>query len=228
MLDAVWAVVVTRVGPGSKSRLAATLDATERRRLTLAMLADVLDVLAEAAADADLLRGIVAVVDDPAARVLAEAAGALVLDDAAHGDMNAAVRAGVRLAARHAATTVIVLPGDIPLISRRDLQALLGSAGEAPRAVVVGASRDGQGTNALLLRPPDVMAPAFGPPSVDRHLRAGLARAAAVHLRPALDLALDVDTPADLALLAEGRHDLRTVRVAADLLACGATSTPGR
>jgi 2-phospho-L-lactate guanylyltransferase len=196
--DAVWAVVVARVGNGAKSRLADVLSPDERRRLALAMLADVLDVCAH---EHDLFDGTLAVLDDPVARDVAQASGALALEDPAAGDMNRAVSVGVQAAHRHAATTVIVLPGDIPLVSRRDLDALLATAGNASRAVIVGPSRDGQGTNALLLRPPDVIVPAFGPPSVDRHLRAGLASGAVARIRTGLDLALDVDTPDDLRAL---------------------------
>ena len=54
----------------------------------------------------------------------------------------------------------------------------------APRAVVIGSSHDGRGTNALLLRPPDVIAPAFGPPSVGRHVQLGLAAGAHTVIRP--------------------------------------------
>jgi 2-phospho-L-lactate/phosphoenolpyruvate guanylyltransferase len=66
---------------------------------------------------------------------------------------------------------------------------------------VVAASRDRQGTNALLLRPPDVIAPAFGPPSVVRHFAAGRAAGALARLVTRLGLSHDVDTPADLASL---------------------------
>ena len=58
----VWAVVVARVANGAKSRLSPALDATQRRELALAMLADVLHVCAQARATLD---GVVAVVDDP-------------------------------------------------------------------------------------------------------------------------------------------------------------------
>jgi 2-phospho-L-lactate guanylyltransferase len=117
--------------------------------------------------------------------------------------MNAAVATGLAAARTVGARTVIVLPGDIPLLSEGDLRALIQAAGHAHRAVVVGASRDGGGTNALLLRPPDVIAPAFGPPSVDRHLRAGQAAGAKTKVEHNLGLSHDVDTPEDLAALAD-------------------------
>jgi len=134
---------------------------------------------------------------------------AVCLDDISHaidpepGDMNNAVRLGLAAARQHGALTAIVLPADIPLVSRDDLVSLVAAAGHAPRAVIVGASRDGQGTNALLLRPPDIIAPAFGPPSVERHLRLGQAAGAVTRVESNLGLALDVDTPADLAVLAD-------------------------
>jgi 2-phospho-L-lactate guanylyltransferase len=193
----VWAVVVARVAHGAKSRLASVLEADQRRSLALSMLSDVLRVCATN------LDGVVAVVDDADARALATTVGAVVVDDLQPTGMNDAIRRGLPLAAAHGAQTAIVLPGDIPFLSKRDLDALLAAADGQPRAVIVGASRDGLGTNALLLRPPGVIAPAFGPPSVDRHVQAGLAAGAFTRVVRDLDLALDVDTPADLAALAQ-------------------------
>jgi 2-phospho-L-lactate guanylyltransferase len=198
--DVVWAVIVARVGNGAKSRLAAVLEPAERRRLALAMFSDVLDTCSAAS---HVLTGTLAVVDDAAARRVAELKGAVSVDDPGVGDMNVAVAVGSRAAAKLGATTVIILPGDVPLISLHDLESLIGAAGAAARVVIVGASRDGQGTNALLLRPPDVIAPAFGPPSVGRHVAAGRASGAETRVLARLGLALDVDTPADLAALAD-------------------------
>ena len=98
-----------------------------------------------------------------------------------------------------------------------DLDALLDSAGATPRAVVIGSSHDGRGTNALLLRPPDVIAPAFGPPSVGRHVQLGLAAGAHTVIRPRLGLALDVDTPDDLAALPLDRLGPHTAAILAGL-----------
>jgi 2-phospho-L-lactate guanylyltransferase len=194
--DSVWIVVVARVGPGAKTRLARVLAAADRRRLALAMLADVLEVCTRAG-----LNGTLAVVDLPAAQAVAERADAIALADPGRGDMNAAVAAGLRAVRERGARTALVLPGDVPLISATDVQALVEAAGQAPRAVIVGASHDQQGTNALLLRPLDVIVPAFGPPSLARHLEAGLAAGALTLARADLGLALDIDTPADLTTL---------------------------
>lgn len=182
------------------------------------MLADVLNVCATAHQAFD---GTLAVVDELAAHTVATRAGATAIADPGGGDMNTAVATGLAAARLRGADTVLVLPGDVPLISTDDLHALLDGAGQASKAVVVGASQDGQGTNALLLRPPEVIAPGFGPPSVGRHVQAGLAAGAHTVVCRGLGLALDVDTPADLALLensnANGRVGPHTVDALAHL-----------
>ena len=62
--------------------------------------------------------------------------------------------------------------------------------------------RHGTGTNALLLTPPDVMAPAFGEGSFARHAALARARPARRCRSPTCrSLGLDVDTPDDLAAL---------------------------
>jgi 2-phospho-L-lactate guanylyltransferase len=207
MSDAVWVVVVARLGQGAKSRLIPALDPVERRRLASAMLADVLGTCARFAP-----KRVVAVVDEPIG-----SRGVVMLEDSTSDGMNAAVSRGVLAARARGATTVIVLPGDVPRVSVRDLAELVAAAHATPRAVVVGASRDGGGTNALLLRPPEVIAPSFGPPSVDRHLRLGQQSGAATHLVRLPGLALDVDTPADLAALFDAPVGSHTAAVLRDL-----------
>lgn len=199
MVSQPWAVVVARVGDGAKSRLAHVLDPAQRHELAMSMLADVLAVCTSRAAP---LEGVIAVLDTPEARAVARGFGAEAIADEG-GDMNRAVRIGIAAVQACGAETAIVVPGDIPLLSVTDLRALVATVAETPRAVLVGASRDGQGTNALLLRPPDVIAPSFGPPSVDRHLRLGCQAGAATDVLEHLGLSLDVDTPADLAALSD-------------------------
>ena len=214
MTDSVWIVIVARVGPGAKSRLAGTMGADQRRTLALAMLADVLAVGRQARG---LVAGTLAVVDEPAARTVALRAGALAIADSGTGDMNAAVAAGVSAVRKLGADTVLIVPGDVPLISVDDIRALLETARASDKAVIVGASHDGDGTNALLLRPVDVIAPAFGPPSVGRHVQLGLAAGAYTVVRAGLGLALDVDTPDDLQALPKERLGPHMAAIAAEL-----------
>ncbi|MBV9356727.1 MAG: 2-phospho-L-lactate guanylyltransferase [Chloroflexi bacterium] len=190
----IWSVVVARCDLTAKSRLAPVLTDAERSQLALAMLADVLDAAGRAR-----LAGRIAVVDTPAAQGIAAEHGALVVADPRAG-MNGAVRAGVAAASRRGAQAVLVMPGDIPLVEAGDVELALEAASSA-RVVVVGRDRQGVGTNALLLRPPAVIRPAFGVDSARHHLY--LARMAGVPTTEVSSpqLGFDVDQPPDLAEL---------------------------
>ncbi len=77
-----------------------------------------------------------------------------------------------------------------------DLLARPGRAG-----VVIVPDRHGAGTNALLLSPPDVIEPSFGPGSFARHAARAHAAATVVRVAEVRSLGLDVDTPDDLEAL---------------------------
>ena len=67
--------------------------------------------------------------------------------------------------------------------------------------VAIAPSDARSGTNALLLRPPDVIEPAFGSDSFEAHLRAAEAAGAAVQVVSDPALGFDLDTPEDLERL---------------------------
>ena len=93
----------------------------------------------------------------------------------------------------------------------------------SPPQVAVVPDRHGTGTNALLLAPPDAIAPAFGEGSRARH--EGLARAGGLVARvePLASLAPDVDTADDLAAVAAllRERPARAPRTAAAIRALG-------
>lgn len=206
----VWAVVVARTGPTAKTRLGHALDPDSRIALAEAMLADVLRAARLAG-----LGGIVTVIG-PAT---SSPEGVLAMSDPGTGHLGA-IQAGIDAAGSAGAGCVVVLPGDLPLLRSDDVRDLAEAAAVSP-SVVVAPDRGGTGTNALALRPPNVIAPAFGPHSLDRHLAA--ASAAGVTPRR-LDLegpALDIDTAADLAELVRRMPEGAT-RVALDRILRGA------
>lgn len=191
-----WAVVVARTSPTAKSRLSSVLNARERASLARAMLADVLDVCGHGGLD-----GCVGVVDDAEGVALAERAGALTVLDGGL-DMNRAVVAGIQRAASHHPTCVLVLPGDVPLVTSEEIASLVEQSMGCP--VVVARDRGGVGTNALVLRPPDALVPVFGLASARRHVAQARAKGLAACVLDLPGLGLDVDTPDDLRWLA--RH----------------------
>ncbi|HEX2186736.1 MAG TPA: 2-phospho-L-lactate guanylyltransferase, partial [Chloroflexota bacterium] len=194
-----WAVVVARTGPTAKSRLAPALGVSQRILLAQAMLADVVAACRQAG-----LRGPVVVTDGPTARERFARAGLPVVADGGR-EMNLAVRAGIATAAGAGAGAVLVLPGDVPLVTPADLLTLVSWAARGATVVGVATDRAGQGTNALVMRPPRAIQPGFGPRSAPRHLARARMAGASTHLTRLPSLVLDVDTPQDLALLRRSR-----------------------
>jgi 2-phospho-L-lactate guanylyltransferase len=77
--------------------------------------------------------------------------------------------------------------------------ALLEVHGEAP-AVTLSPSRDGQGTNAVVCSPPDLLPLRFGDDSFHAHLRGARALGIEPRIVRRPGLALDIDTPEDLTV----------------------------
>ncbi len=186
----------------AKQRLGGALLPSERALLAGAMIADVLDALR---ASAELDR-IIVVSGEPFAQELAHAAGAIVVEDPQDAGQSAAAQRGIERAFTAGCERVLLVPGDCPALDVGELDRLLGRRAVQPELVVVP-DRHGAGTNALLISPPDAVAPAFGPGSCERHLRLAAAANVAARVEPLASLALDVDTREDLAAL---RHALES------------------
>ncbi len=131
----------------------------------------------------------------------AEKRGAFPLVQESRG-LNPALEEGRRWAMERGASSILVLPADLPLLEAPDVRAVLECASEAPSAVL---SPDGAlaGTNALLVQPPDALPFAFGPGSYEAHLRAASERGLDVRVCERPHLAFDLDTAQDLARLGE-------------------------
>lgn len=203
----------------AKSRLGACLAPALRARLARSMAEDVLDALARC----EQIEAIFLVGADAPTRALAPGFGAIPVADASPTGQSAAVALGIEHALAAHFKRVLCVPGDCPALSPADLLALLDGAAE--RALTIVPDRHGTGTNALLIAPPELIPPSFGAGSFARHLQLARSVGVAPHvLRPA-SLALDIDTPADLAQLHERASTLggarRTLALLADAAARG-------
>jgi 2-phospho-L-lactate guanylyltransferase len=182
----------------AKQRLRDRVPDGPRAGLAEAMVTDVLAALERV----DGLDGVIVVTGEPIAAVLAHAAGAEVVHDAAEAGQSAATTLGIARALERGADRVLLVPGDCPALDPAELDALL-ALGDG---VVIVPDRHGSGTNALLLRPPAAIAPSFGPGSRERHETAARAAGVAWRVLDVPSLGMDADTPEDLATLeASGR-----------------------
>ena len=191
----------------AKQRLDNGLSDGTRRALAEAMVTDVLIALRRAKYIDEVL------VVSGETMAVALAAGydaAAVIDDPDDIGHSAAARRGVQAAMERGATRVLLVPGDCPALDPAELDELLEDAeGVATPDVIVVPDRHGDGTNALLLTPPDAIQPAFGPGSRERHERLAAEAGATCTAIAVPTLGLDVDTVDDLAALRTALEDVR-------------------
>jgi 2-phospho-L-lactate/phosphoenolpyruvate guanylyltransferase len=126
---------------------------------------------------------------------------ATVLPDESQAGQSEAAEVGIGHAIAAGYERALLVPGDTPLIDPAEIDLLLDRSARDGLAVAIVADRHGNGTNALVLTPPDALAPAFGPGSLARHVSAAEADGRPHRVEPCSSLALDVDTPDDLATL---------------------------
>ena len=99
-----------------------------------------------------------------------------------------------------------MLLGDLPLLEGADIAAMAEIAADpvwgAP-VVVLAPDRHRRGTNALLLRPPGALPFHFGYDSFAKHVGEAVAGGAELMIYRSPGTEFDLDTPGDLAELAE-------------------------
>jgi 2-phospho-L-lactate guanylyltransferase len=179
----------------AKQRLDKTLNAGTRRALAEAMVSDVLHGLRRA----QRIDKVVVVTGESGAEALARAydADSILDDDRGHSH---AARSGVDWAMERDYDRVLLVPGDCPALDPHEVDELVEVGLGGPDVVIVP-DRHGEGTNALLLAPPDAIAPSFGPGSRARHEQAAEAAGARWRIAEPRSLVLDVDTAEDIVAL---------------------------
>ncbi len=194
----VFAIIPVGTLDGAKSRLGEVLDAEERLELTLYLARTTISAAVGSGRIAETL----VVTPDDTVRRLAEELGARPIRQRGSG-LNRGIEQARAEAIAAGVEAVLVLPIDLPDVSATAIDDVLAALDRRRRPLVaIVADRHGNGTNALLIAPPDAIDPAFGPNSRAAHVAAA-ERAGAELVVLDSALALDVDTPEDL-LLAEG------------------------
>ena len=117
--------------------------------------------------------------------------------DTAEAGQSAAAAIGISYATAEGFERVLLVPGDTPMLDPGEVASLL----RARRSISMVPDRHRTGTNALVLAPPDAIAPAFGPGSLERHVAAAAAAGVTSPVAELPSLMLDVDTGDDLSAL---------------------------
>ena len=204
------AVLPVKGFASAKQRLTAGLSREQRRALAEAMFRDVLIAVGQSAE----LDGVIVVTADRRARAMATEHDVAVVADAEQGH-SAAALVGIAAALDAKADRAVLVPGDCPALDPKELDDLL-SRPVIPPSVLIVPDRHRTGTNALVLTPPDTLAPSFGPGSCERHAARARAAGGTPEGVDVPSLATDVDTPEDLdaleALLASTGAPAATTR----------------
>jgi len=192
---ALYAVVPVKNLVGSKRRLSLVFTPHERKQLTLAMLQDVLVTLGNSVAEQVLVIG-----ENAQVQEVAEDCGAKYKDATKDG-LNPAIEEGSNWCMKKGASSVLIVPADIPLITAKDVNRIVQLAGN-DRAVVLSPSNN-WGTNALFQCPPKIIPACFGPKSFFAHVREAYFKGISVRLHFSPGLATDIDSAEDLRKLFE-------------------------
>ena len=212
----------------AKQRLLEALDRPQRAALVKAMLADVLTAVSAA----ELVERVIVVTGEGRAERIAlhharrTTTPLEVMRDPDDRGHSKAATLGIIRALAVGARCAALLPGDCPLLDPAELDAALERMGDGRVAVVP--DRHGTGTNALLLCPADAIGPAFGEGSMERHRDRAERAGHRVEVERLESLALDLDTPDDLAALAAvlEREPERAPATAAELGRLGSALEP--
>ena len=175
-------------------RLNGTLAADERYRLAEALFLDLIVKLPRSRCIDDIL----VVTSDPSVARQARWFGHRVLEQKSDEGHSDAAAAGARAAMADGSARVVMLPVDCPTL---DIEELDAHVGRSHRTALIVPDRHGTGTNALVLAPPDVFLPVFGPDSCGRHVSRARASGISFALEELESLAMDLDTPEDMSLL---------------------------
>lgn len=194
-------VVPVNVLKKSKARLTSVLTLSERVRLTTIMLENVLRALK----DSWRVDKVAVVSSDRAALRIARRFGFDTVWQGQKRGLNKGIRIAIARLNRMAAA-VLVIHADLPLLSSSEVNRFLREA--RGYQVAINPSRDGGGTNALLLNPPDAIPPMFGKHSFKRHLSAARKRGLRVKVIRIRAICFDVDEPRDLLLLRRRAPDI--------------------
>jgi 2-phospho-L-lactate/phosphoenolpyruvate guanylyltransferase len=178
----------------ANGRLNGTLTEDERNRLAEALFLDLIVKLPRSRCIDDVL---IVTADASIARQARWFGCKVLIQEADEGHSEAAA-AGARAALAEGSKRVAMLPVDCPMLDTEELDAHIG---RSPRTVLIIPDRHATGTNGLVLAPPDVFLPAFGPDSCARHVSRARAAGISFALEKVDSMGLDLDTPEDYSLL---------------------------
>jgi 2-phospho-L-lactate guanylyltransferase len=191
----IWAIVPVKPLRRGKSRLSGTLSEDERAELNRQLLEHTLNVLT----NIKEIEQVLVVSRDTEALSLARSYGARTVQEDGMPHLNTALQRATVVATMYATHGILILPADLPLLSEKDVRALIDHS-DNPPVVVIAPDRREDGTNALLISPPGLIEYEFGPDSFEKHCARAREAGARLEIATLSNLGLDLDLPEDLEI----------------------------
>jgi 2-phospho-L-lactate/phosphoenolpyruvate guanylyltransferase len=188
----IFAILPVKSPRNAKQRLTGFLAVEQRETLAWALYRQTLAALCQA----EGIDRVVVATSDAKIAEHARNSGALVFEEEEQVSHSASADAACLRAMQMGASTVLLVPIDVPTVTPADFSQLAASA--RPGLIVVPSS-DGTGTNALVRTPPDCIASRFGPGSFRAHLDQAIAKGVSADVLRLPGLMFDIDTPEDVA-----------------------------
>lgn len=191
-----WAIVPVKPLTRGKSRLSQVLNRDERTQLNEFLLQNTLHTLN----NIHEIDNILVVSRDQSALSKARDLGAKTVLENGTPQLNVALTRATVVAKSYATRGVLILPADLPLVTKEDIDTMLSYMDSEP-LVVVAPDRHHKGTNALLVCPAGLIEYQYGDDSFARHCQLAREAGARLEICELPSLSLDLDLPEDLALL---------------------------
>ncbi len=195
----IWAIVPVKPLRRGKSRLAEALNEDERAELNSQLLQHTLKTLKETSKVEEVL----VISRDPKVMAIAHDYQARTIMEDGSADLNTALKRATAVAKIYTTNGVLILPADLPLITKEDIERLISKAEGRQRVVVIAPDRRREGTNALLVSPAGIIEYDYGENSFERHCKQAREVGALLEICELTSIELDLDLPEDLALVAE-------------------------
>ena len=191
-----WGIIPIKSLNQAKHRLKNVLYPEERQEFFKAMFEDVLSTMMSVP---DFEQVAVATVC-PAACIIAKKYGAIVLSTSQDEGQTAAVERSAKILDARGITSMLVIPGDVPLVTVEEIKIVLDLHEKAPSMTIVPA-QDELGSNCIALSPTIAAPLRFGPNSYFPHLETARKLGLSLQSPKLTGLGLDIDTPEDLLVL---------------------------
>jgi 2-phospho-L-lactate guanylyltransferase len=191
-MSGTWVIVLVKDFGSAKQRLGPALDPAARRALARRNAQRA--IRAAAAGEHRLV-----VAGNEEAADVARRLGADFIVEPRPEGQNIAARRGIDHAVAHGASAVLLLSSDLPFVQRGAVREVLAAAEVEEGLVAIAVPAIGRGgTNALYLRPPDVIDLHFGGDSLTLFRHDAERRGVRFVIHESAQMALDLDEPQDL------------------------------